>query len=184
MLENINKYIDENYNLKNINFDILFVDLINLFYDGGEELLNLIIFIMIDRFGYDYQNQNDNIKNLVDSRTKQSKFREDIIKRDNICLITGDPNEICEACHIIPFSKSKSYDINNGLLFNKCFHKLFDLYLFSINSNDCVEFSKNIILNDKYKNYHKYNNKKINLTYESKILIKEHYNIFKKINNS
>jgi len=51
--------------------------------------------------------------------------------------------EICEAAHIIPFSLSENFDINNGLLLNCILHKLFDKHYWSINPDSlCVEINK------------------------------------------
>ena len=100
---------------------------------------------------------------ITENRLEQSKFRETIIKRDKQCLISGDDSEICEACHIIPYNESKNCNSNNGILLNRCFHNMFDKYLFSINLNDEIEFSNKILNDNKYKNYHIYQNKKIKI---------------------
>ena len=182
MIDYINAYIKEQKYSINDNLDNLFNNLIDIFYDKTLESLNTIIFIMMDKYGYNPLEQNENIKKLVEIRTKQSKFREEIISRDLKCLITGDNYEICEACHIIPYCESKSFDIDNGLLFNKCFHKMFDTFKFSINSFDCIELTNKILLDLCYSNYHQYNGKKIKLTNGSKLLVKSHYEIF--LNNN
>jgi hypothetical protein len=70
-------------------------------------------------------------------RTKQDKFSEEILKRDNICVITKNhgKNE-CEACHIVQVKDGGTYDINNGLLMNSNHHKTFDKNLWCINPDN------------------------------------------------
>ena len=61
---------------------------------------------------------------------------------------------------------------------------MFDNFMFSINSSECVEFSNEIILDQTYVNYHKYNGKELKLTNVSKLLIKKHYDKFLLINKN
>jgi len=78
------------------------------------------------------QYNNDQIVESI-ARISQHEFRNQLIERDKVCLISGfDPIE-CEAAHIIPYSECKSYENSNGILLNRCLHKLFDLHMFSIN---------------------------------------------------
>jgi ParB family chromosome partitioning protein len=63
----------------------------------------------------------------------QSMYRKAIIQRFNNCIISNYDNEICEASHIIPFSESENFDIDNGILLNNILHKLFDKHYWSIN---------------------------------------------------
>lgn len=80
------------------------------------------------------------------------------------CLITKDDENICEVCHIVPYSEIKSFDISNGLLLNRCFHKLFDNYLFTMNlHNNTLMFSYIILESEYYSNYIKYNKNIINI---------------------
>lgn len=70
------------------------------------------------------------------SKTGQSKFRKKLINRYKKCIVTDYPADVCDAAHIIPYSKSIDaikYDINNGLLLRKCVHKLFDEHKITIN---------------------------------------------------
>lgn len=69
-------------------------------------------------------------------RTEQQKFRDEIVKRDKKCIVTNFIPSECQACHIIPFSENKIYDINNGLLINSCLHTTFDKFLWSINPDN------------------------------------------------
>jgi hypothetical protein len=71
------------------------------------------------------------------TRTKQEKFRKEILERDNICIITKNhgKNE-CEACHIVSVKDGGTYDTNNGILINLIHHKTFDENLWCINPNN------------------------------------------------
>jgi hypothetical protein len=118
-------------------------------------------------------------------RSKQDIFRDKIIKRDTVCIISGsDPIE-CQASHIVPFCISNSFDPNNGLLLNCCLHTTFDLGLWSINPNTlCVEVRPDILNSNPESNImcKLYNGKKINLQPNNVILtnIKHHYDNYKK----
>ena len=87
---------------------------------------------------------------------------------------------MCEACHIIPFSESNNFDIDNGLLLNSNLHKLFDKYYWSINPETlCIETSDKCNTYDcitLYKNKHLEILQKFNKTIE---YLKEHYKQFK-----
>ena len=82
--------------------------------------------------------------------TNQNEFREKLISRDKVCVISGD--ETVEACHIIPYhftlensgiwaqkynqfcfnQDEGTYDVRNGILLSKYFHNRFDKYQFTI----------------------------------------------------
>ena len=91
--------------------------------------------------------------------------------------------EVCEAAHIIPFSKCENFDIDNGLLLNSILHKLFDKYDWSINPNSlCIEINK--VSTDIYNILKPYENKHIKiLLYFPKTIInlQEHYKEFKSL---
>ena len=156
MLLEINNYIEElDINIDSIEeLDILFNKLCDRYSFDSLNNINSIKFILLDRFGYNPLNRNNKIKSLCEERDGQNKFREKLILRDKHCLITMDNFEICEACHIIPYSENKTFKISNGLLLNRCFHKMFDKYMFSINEFDCLIFSPTILIN---KNYNLFN---------------------------
>ncbi|KAG8221067.1 hypothetical protein J3R82DRAFT_2582 [Butyriboletus roseoflavus] len=58
----------------------------------------------------DYQAFNDEITSSV-ATPRRTKFREDIRRRDNSCVVTGEGPEYCDATHIIPNSKGSNYII-------------------------------------------------------------------------
>ncbi|KAJ2990790.1 hypothetical protein HDV02_004141, partial [Globomyces sp. JEL0801] len=82
--------------------------------------------------------------------TIQNKFREKLIARDKVCVISG--YETVEACHIIPyrfpsdnsgiwcqkynrfcFDRDEGIsDVRNGILLSKYFHNRFEKYQFTI----------------------------------------------------
>ena len=58
-------------------------------------------------------------------RSKQEKFRDDLIKRDKSCIISNNDYEECDAAHIVPLLDSNNYDVDNGLLLDKSLHSSF-----------------------------------------------------------
>lgn len=60
------------------------------------------------------------------NRKQQQQFREDILNKYGECFITGFDAEECDACHIIPYEKGGSFNVNNGILLSKNLHYLFD----------------------------------------------------------
>lgn len=129
-----------------------------------------------------YINSNDHINSLIRDRSQQNKFRNAIIARDKRCIITGIGYEICEACHIIPFSsgnENQKFDPDNGILLECGLHKLFDMFWMSINpSTSTVHFNKQILEDPDYKQLCVYENKYVTLTDRTKIYLKNHYNHF------
>ena len=95
----------------------------------------------------------------------QQLYRNAIINRFDKCIISDMDKEVCEAAHIIPFSESNNFDIDNGLLLNSILHKLFDKYYWSINPTTlCVEIFKLQINNENIYNILKpYENKCIDI---------------------
>jgi len=184
MLNKINIFINTLLN-NGIELDNIFIRLCDKFSYDESNNINAIKFILASRFNYYTEEQNEEIKKLCDERDGQNEFRQQLLLRDNNCLITNDNENVCEACHIIPYSETKSYDISNGLLLNRCFHAMFDKYLFSINpQNNFLVFSQNITENEYYHNYIKYNNTYINIPKECNKYISLHYAKFLLINNN
>ena len=68
----------------------------------------------------------------------QRSFRQDLIKRDQCCILSGLSAEVCEAAHIVnkewlrPDSNNIRFTNQNGILLNRCLHKEFDLHFWSI----------------------------------------------------
>lgn len=68
----------------------------------------------------------------------QSEYRNKLVERFKYCLISNLHPNLCEACHIIPFSKCENFYIENGLLLNPILHKLFDSHQFSIDPKTLI----------------------------------------------
>jgi len=131
-------------------------------------------FIMYDIFKY-----VPPTKQNYEKRRDQKTFRKNLIKRYRGCIITDTDEEICEACHIIPFSKClevDKYNVNNGLLLRRDLHTLFDNGNLKINhQTSIIELSDKILSNPKMKKYKKYHNKKINIHHDSIEYLKKIY---------
>jgi len=73
----------------------------------------------------------------------QNEYRKAIIQRFDKCIISDYDSEVCEAAHIISFSESENFEIDNGLLLNCVLHNLFDKYYWSINPDTfCIKIFK------------------------------------------
>ena len=186
MITIINNYINSlDNNFENLQqLDILFEKLCDKYSSNEINNINNIKFILFDRFEYNPMSRTEHIKKICEERDGQNKFREQIILRDKKCLITGDNCEICEAAHIIPYCESKSFEISNGLLLNRCFHKMFDKYMWSINSLGNLEFSNDILNDDYYDNYLIYNGIKLNFDNNCKKYLEIHYKKFLELNSN
>lgn len=144
---------------------------INLIKKYPKETVN---FIMYDIYKYIY-NDTSNKKNRC-----QLTFRNKLKDRYKKCIITNTGDKCCDACHIIPFNESspqEQYEVNNGLLLRTDLHKLFDAGDIKINPETlCVELSENILSDNDYKKYHKYDNKKLKINKNSIYYLKKIYN--------
>jgi hypothetical protein len=118
-------------------------------YDSYEELKLDLDFLLSNIY-------SSNIINLhtKEQRLTQDTFRKELIQKYNRCIISNSIDIECEACHIIPYSICKNFDVDNGLLLSSDLHKTFDKYYWSINPNTLkVEINKNINDCGKIKNY-------------------------------
>jgi hypothetical protein len=115
-----------------------------------------------------------------EQRLDQDSFRKELIKKYNRCIISNSIDIECEACHIIPYSICKNFDVDNGLLLSSDLHKTFDKYCWSINPKTLkVEINKNIKDCGKIKNYEDTTvNIKLNNRLYNNLLY--HYDIFSK----
>ena len=121
----------------------------------------------------------------IEEREKRDDaiYRKQVKERyNNCCMITKKPIRVCEVAHIYPYTNSNTNDkcdIDNGFLLCRELHELFDnKYLdMKINPETCtIEFT-DYIMNDIYMSeYHKYNNKKINLNQNNIVYLKMKYN--------
>lgn len=148
--------LQEIYNHREYDKNILYKLLIEKFEKEK------IDFIMFDEFGYIYKETEEK-----EIRRDQDTFRKELIERYKKCIITNAIEEICEACHIIPHSiceEKDKYNVNNGILLRSDFHKLFDKGLLNIDfENSIIILSQKIMQDENMIDYHKYQNKKINI---------------------
>lgn len=118
---------------------------------------------------------------LREKRTHQDVFREKLIERYGVCVISKNNEKRCDACHIIPFSECEnidSYNVNNGILMDSGIHKLYDAYLLSIHPETLRVVIKNKTLKED-PNIAIYNGVKTSVSDKSIKYLRMHYNIFK-----
>ncbi len=147
-------------------------------HDNDKITLETLLFIAYDLHGYE---PDDKITEQKLKRQHQQKFRHELEKRYKKCVISKKNIDVCEACHIVPFSESESaqkYNINNGLLMSADLHKLFDKDRMSINDEGHIVFAKDLLQQKSYKEFRKYDNMLINLNQETMVNIKLHYEKF------
>jgi len=173
-MENLDNYLKT---LKSnlINRNELLNRYIEFGYDNDDEMFLDLDILLSSKY--------HNIKIVCNKlkRENQNEFRKDIIKRDKNCVITGTGKLCCEAAHIIPFSQCSNdnkYDIDNGLLLESGIHKLFDKYLWSINNNNKIVISNEILNDESYNILNKHNNKLIKLNKNQMNNMINHYEIF------
>ena len=116
-MDKIEEYYDNNSTLPN-------------FYENNCGITNKHLF---DSFIDIYKIMCDPLTIEQKIRPQQKKFRENIVDRDEKCIISNSIDTECQACHIVSVEDGGSYDVNNGLLLNACLHITFDKYLWSIN---------------------------------------------------
>ena len=184
MFKNIENFIDSlEFDTSNSNYYIIYKSIIDEFYSDKDSSIQKINFVFYDKFNIDPKNFNETSK-LCEQRIGQTKFRADIINFYNCCIISGDDADICQACHIIPYSDSKFNHLNNGLLLNYNLHHLFDsnlIFFKFLNSFDDKYDQYILIISDKilckntYKNYHAYHNQIVKINKNSKVFFDTKY---------
>ena len=155
----------------------------NYDYTINNITLDVLLFVAYDLFNY---GNCPDILITKFERLYQHKFRLNLIKKYKSCIITGKDIDICEACHIIPYSDcsyNNKYDINNGLLLCKELHTLFDKYKFSFDNNCNIIMSDEILNKNTYREYHKYNGLHFNFNKDICNNLIHHYNKFIILNN-
>ena len=72
----------------------------------------------------------------------QEKFRRELIKRDQSCILSNLCHEVCEAAHLVnkewiesPYKDTK-FTRCNGILLNSNIHKEFDLHYWTVDMNE------------------------------------------------
>jgi len=92
----------------------------------------------------------------INNRIGQQGFRQDIlILFGRRCAITGtEAQEVLEAAHIIPYSKSQNNDSTNGLCLRADIHSLYDLGIISI-TEDLVVYVSSRMTDPEYTKFDK-----------------------------
>lgn len=180
MLIDIKKYI-ETMGDTNLDYFTIYKSLIDKFYSVKNESIYEINFVFYDKFKIQPENHIDTSK-LCINRLGQTKFRQEVVNFYNNCIITGDDNIICQACHILPYSETKYNHVDNGLLLNYNFHQLFDSFLISFKFKEkfddifdlyYVVISSKIINKHTFSNYKIYNDKVVKINTNSKNFLKK-----------
>lgn len=87
-----------------------------------------------DTFVLTERDEREFIKVKVATRSGQSNFRSQLIKKWKHCNITAcNTINALDAAHIAPYRGEKDNDVRNGLLLRADIHRLFDAYLIGIN---------------------------------------------------
>jgi hypothetical protein len=131
------------------------------------------------------QETEETIQETTEERIKRkdTQFRKAVIEKYKRCIITNKPLKYCQVAHIYPYALSdetEKYDPENALLLCSDFHIGFDhTYTdFIINPNlKCIELSESILSDLTMSEYHKYHNKKIELSDKNIYYLKKKYNL-------
>ena len=90
----------------------------------------------------------------------QEKFRKELIKRDQTCILSGLCHEVCEAAHLVnkewfkTCNKEHKFTQSNGILLNSNLHKEFDLHFWTIDLyRDNWESVREKIANEQLETY-------------------------------
>jgi hypothetical protein len=129
---------------------------------------------MYNNYKYIYTEDISSTPTLTNNRDGQELFRKKVINRYKNCIITGYPETVCQACHIVPHSECNSedkYNVNNGLLLRADLHILFDKKLLQINP----ETLKINLLDKSLQEYIKYDGLKLNIHLDSIYYLKKYY---------
>ncbi len=187
MLDKIDKFIDSmGIDFSDTNFFIIYKLVINEFYSDKNSSIQIINFVFYDKFKIQ-PHLFDSTKKLCNERLGQTNFRNDLISFYQTCIISGDDSDICQACHILPYSKTKINCVDNGLLLNYNFHHLFDSFLISFkyksNYDDIydlyhVVLSDSVIAKPSYSNFTQYNGKIVKINSKSKTFLESSYKLF------
>ena len=138
------------------------------YVDEEEMSLDLDILLKLKYTNFTEEIQTEERK----KRTKQEKFRDDLLKLYGCCVVSGSDCKIeLEAAHIIPVSENGIYENSNGIILKSNLHKTFDDYLWSINPDTfCIE-----IKDCEVGEIAKYVNKKLDVDFSIKPNLKKHY---------
>ena len=169
----INKLYNDLHDYEDKDITELYIKLI----DNSDYDIASINFYMYAKYNYVFDNT---IEELKTKRIGQMIFKKQLIERYKVCIISQVDSMVCDACHIIEFSKcdiNDRYNINNGILLRKDLHKLFDDKKLIINTDTLtIQLTDDILNNPNMTDYLKYNNKIIDLNSDSIYYLKKFYN--------
>jgi hypothetical protein len=167
------------YNLGDIDLNILYLDILDKYQN--ETLIDLAFY---DLFDFEYK-QTIIIEETIEERIKRkdAQFKKAVIEKYKRCIVTNKPLKYCQVAHIYPFALSdetEKYDPDNAFLLCADFHIGFDHTEsdFKINPNlKCINISELILADPTMSEYHKYHNKKIELSDRNIYYLKKKYNL-------
>lgn len=115
-------------------------------------------------------------------RENQKSFRRRVLENYNgTCCVTGTQTQpILEAAHVIPYSGPKSDIIENSLCLRVDIHRLFDLFLLTINPESKKIIVSSVLGHDGYYNQFSENTMKEGKIKVSGDLLSYHYESFKR----
>lgn len=91
-------------------------------------------------------------KKSIQQRKGQNNWREKLLSRDKVCIITKlEQERVLEAAHIKPFIHCKDkekFNTNNGLLLSATLHKFFDAGFISFSENDGKLLVSDFLINN------------------------------------
>jgi hypothetical protein len=177
IVNDINSYNLDNLNNSEINLHYLYLDIVEKYNN-----INLVDMAFYDLFDFEYI-VNNTITLEERIKRKDTQFRNQVINKYKRCIITNKPLKYCQVAHIYPHALSddkEKYDPDNAFLLCADFHIGFDHKEpdFIINPNlKCIEISESILTDPTMSDYHKYHNKKIELSDRNIYYLKKKYNI-------
>lgn len=192
MLNKIKNYINalNDENVKNEetipDYHLIYKKILDNLYTDKDDSIYKINFVFYDIFKIQPENC-ENTAQLCNDRIGQTKFRNELVDFYHNCIISGDDSIICQACHILPYSKTKFNHVDNGLLLNYNLHHLYDSHLITFvfkenfdNIYDLYLFkiSEQILNKKTFSNYKKYNNKIVKIRHGSKKFLDLNYGNF------
>jgi hypothetical protein len=170
-MENLGIYILHKNSINNLTNEI-YSEYISFGYESKDIFKIDIDFILLA--------YNIHITQNKKIRSNQDKFRDSLIKRDKSCIVSSNDFEECDACHIIPFSESNNFDIDNGILLDKSLHSSFDKNYWCIHPITLKVILNKLKIGKRNFSCVKYSNISVNIQLNEKMLknLQKRYNIF------
>ena len=140
-----------NSKINDTNYNDLFCEIYNKYeqYDfiNREYCKNYLLIIFSELFKKNIDLSLIQNTNEIIQRNEQEYFRNNIISRFEMCIISDIHYESCQASHIYDLKyEPLNYDINNSILLNATLHLEFDKLKWCIDP-----YTYKIIISEKYK---------------------------------